>query len=249
MHWPRGLQRATSLPSEMALPQQLAQLMAAVQPFLTTPVVAGSAFALLLTLLALACGVGRPAAKKRAVKAKPATPKPKTVAAKSPPPAKAAAAKAPPKTPGTDVRRSARCVTCGASFEAPASFSQCCSNRARIARAQGAHCDREGRRSGARVSQGVQGARRTVCRRANSPRTPLHCRALAQRIACASRALLPSVAHCRVPLPTDTSGEGGQDAGPRFAAPQARLSHTRTHRTVSTRIYCTARESLAGHRA
>ena len=79
---------------------------------MTPPVLAGSVLALLLTLVAMALGFGRPAkkaARKSKAPAKPvASPKP----AKAPAAAKSTPAKTikAPATPGTDVRRSARCV-------------------------------------------------------------------------------------------------------------------------------------------
>ena len=133
----------------MALPAQVAHLMDAAAPYLTTPVLAGSALALLLTLLALSAGLGRPKSKgRRAVKAqaKPvASPKAKAI---KPTPAKVT--KAPPTTPGDDVRRSARCVRHMPNFEdAPRLLTppaRRCRCRPPRARPQGAQGEREGHR-------------------------------------------------------------------------------------------------------
>ena len=93
------------------VPPQLTALVEAAAPYMTPPVLAGSALALLLTLVAMALGFGRPskkAARKTKAPAKVASPKP----AKAPAAAKSTPAKSTkaPATPGTDVRRSARCV-------------------------------------------------------------------------------------------------------------------------------------------
>ena len=95
-----------------ARPMPLQAVMDAVTPYLTTPVVAGSALALLLTVVVLALGIGRPKKGRRGAKAKAAAKpvaSPKAKASKATP---AKVTKAPPTTPGDDVRRSARCVTC-----------------------------------------------------------------------------------------------------------------------------------------
>jgi hypothetical protein len=94
----------------MMVPPQLASLVDAAAPYMTPPVLAGSALALLLTLVAMALGFGRPAKKAAGRKTKApakavASPKP----AKAPAAAKSTPAKTKaPATPGTDVRRSAR---------------------------------------------------------------------------------------------------------------------------------------------